>query len=425
MSNDLTIVEKDNLQVVVIFDGARGKQGLPGDDGDQGDPGRGLNMLGNWVSGTIYCPGDIVTDRSSLVGHVTSFYIQKTDQPCSPSTMAPWQDPTRWAEAGAQDWDNAFGGIWEVYQINHGFTRIGQPITYSAAANRYILASSSSMDNVGIALVREVIDADRVILQSSGEVPNIDPAVIYPDLSAWQRGRLYYVSTAMGRLELTPPTDHSSITNPILIAADDDPQTGGVNGIALPWAPVQAAQRFMPVGWSKFYYTATAGQTVLTGPDNNAQTLAYTPGVNTDVFVNGLNRPESAYTATDGVSITLGAPLSAGDIVEVWTPSQPLSVLVPSTTMKLDSIEALFDGTETVFPLLYGGVPVAISDETSAMIWLDATAQEPQIDYELTTPGGATSIEFKEPPEPGTRFWGVVFEPSDGNVGGVIDGGTW
>jgi hypothetical protein len=63
-----------------------------------------------------------------------------------------------------------------------------------------------------------------------------------------------------------------------------------------------------------FVYTATAAQTTFTGADLTAQVLAYTPG-NIEVFVQGLRRSPSTYTASNGTSVVFGAGLNASDQV--------------------------------------------------------------------------------------------------------------
>lgn len=415
------IIDTPENNLVIVHDGRRGARGTQGKPGPKGEQGRGIEVKGSWVSGTSYGPGDAVTDRSRMIAGVTSLYLQRTDKPLSASTLPPWQDTARWVEVGASDFSNSFGGIWEVYQLDHGFTKIGQPVAFSTLAARYVLASAGNEDELGIAVVREVIDDDRVILQSTGEVPNIDPSLIYPSGDPWQLGATYYVSMTRGRLEPRKPTDPNAFANPILIAADDDPQTGGVNGIALPWAPVTGVREYIPVGKRKFYYTAAAGQTRFDGPDENNNLLQYLVGSNTEVFVNGLNLRETSYVATDGTRIDIPGA-NTGDLIEIWTPDRPLDILVRSTVLKLDNIEAQFDGSETTFALTYGGAPVVFQDAASVQVWLDATSQEPLVDYELQDTAGDLQIVFRDPPEPSTRFWGVALSPS--GQAGVPPGGA-
>ena len=64
-------------------------------------------------------------------------------------------------------------------------------------------------------------------------------------------------------------------------------------------------------------FTATAGQTVFTGNDDNSVALAYDPNF-LDTYLNGVRIINgSDYTATDGSTITLTAGANAGDILSV------------------------------------------------------------------------------------------------------------
>ena len=68
---------------------------------------------------------------------------------------------------------------------------------------------------------------------------------------------------------------------------------------------------------SVYEYTATAGQTVLTGADENGNTLAYTPG-KVLVFLNGVlmdNRTSTDYTETNASTITFSAGLQVSDTI--------------------------------------------------------------------------------------------------------------
>lgn len=403
-----------SVRTVYIHNGPRGPQGLPGDTGPQGPQGPGVNVLGNWVNGTTYGPLDAVTYRSSLMDGVDSLYIQKSSEASSVSTTPPHEDPSRWEEIGSVSFGNAFGGIWEVYQFNHGFEYVGTPVAFDFATQTYISADADATGDLGIAVVREVIDDDRVILQSTGSVPYIDSRVIYPDGSSWTQGVIYYVSTVRGRLQETPPDETLARINPILMAADS-PSPGAMNGIALPWQPQEAGptpQRVL-VGFDKYYYDAAGGEMSFSGADRNGNVLSYTAGdASNEVFVQGLNLDETAFTMPDGVTVGLTAPAQAGDVIEVWVPAQPLTTVIPSTLAKLDNIEGSFNSATKVFPLAVGGVPVATASATNAMVTLDMFLQEPEVDYTIIpTPGDElySSISFSEPPPAGTRFTGLLF----------------
>lgn len=72
-------------------------------------------------------------------------------------------------------------------------------------------------------------------------------------------------------------------------------------------------------------FTAVGGETVLSGLDDNAVTLGYTPG-REQVRINGVLKTAAQggnpndYTATDGTSITLTVALTASDVVSVISP---------------------------------------------------------------------------------------------------------
>ena len=70
-------------------------------------------------------------------------------------------------------------------------------------------------------------------------------------------------------------------------------------------------------GTSVYEFTATANQTVLTGSDENGNTLSYTPG-KILVFLNGVlmdNRTSTDYTETNASTITFSAGLQVSDTV--------------------------------------------------------------------------------------------------------------
>ena len=70
-------------------------------------------------------------------------------------------------------------------------------------------------------------------------------------------------------------------------------------------------------GISNYEFTATANQTVLTGADENGNTLSYTPG-KVLVFLNGVlmdNRTSTDYTETNASTITFSAGLQVSDTI--------------------------------------------------------------------------------------------------------------
>ena len=70
-------------------------------------------------------------------------------------------------------------------------------------------------------------------------------------------------------------------------------------------------------GTTVYEFTATANQTVLTGADENGNTLSYTPG-KVLVFLNGVlmdNRTSTDYTETNASTITFSAGLQVSDTI--------------------------------------------------------------------------------------------------------------
>jgi len=69
---------------------------------------------------------------------------------------------------------------------------------------------------------------------------------------------------------------------------------------------------------NRYYYTATASQTLFSGADDNGQTLAYADSKYLDVYLNGvLLVAGTDYTATTLTSVSLTTGAAADDIIEI------------------------------------------------------------------------------------------------------------
>lgn len=69
---------------------------------------------------------------------------------------------------------------------------------------------------------------------------------------------------------------------------------------------------------NRYYYTATASQTLFSGADDNGQTLAYADSKYLDVFLNGVSLVAGTdYTATTLTSVSLTSGAAADDIIEI------------------------------------------------------------------------------------------------------------
>jgi len=390
----------ETSRTVVVYDGTRGPAGLPGEQGDTGAPGGdgdSLVVKGMWSSGNVYGPLDSVQSRSTAVDNVSSLFTQISSFPTGVSTVEPHLDPTRWTEVGATDTDGVFGGVWTVHQTAHPFSKIGQPAALQGSG--YSLASAASASLLGIAIVREVIDLDSFVLQSTGGLKEFDPSVISGGNPV--AGETYYVSATAGFLTLTPPTGTGQVTNPIFVSGP----TVDV-GVVVPWTPVEntAIVVGVPSARSKFYYTMSAGQTLINVADDQGNTPVW---IDTkDVFRNGLNLRETDEYTFDATSVTLAASSQAGDRVEIWTENAAISVVIQR--VKIDPL--VFDGSTTTFSIKVAGTGVAFTTPESLDVLIDGNPQEPGVDYTTLDNAGDTDIVFNTAPETEDRFWGLLTE---------------
>lgn len=395
----------------VLFAGRRGVPGGKGEKGDKGDSGRSIMVRGQWASGTIYAPGDAVTGDSTAAQGITSLYVQRDGVPESTSTTEPRLDLGRWAEIGATDLSNVTGAIWRVIQNGHGFTGVGQPVTYSQSANRWILATNKIGEPAAVAVVREIVSPNEVILQGSGDISGLDPSIILPGpASQFTAGRFYYASSAPGFLTETPTVQASNFTSNAMLLA-----TGPSSGVVLQWQATPNVVGRRAVGYDSFFYDATPGQTVFSGPDLNANVLAYATDNQMRVLVDGVDVSSfDGFTASTSVSVTLATPLVGGERVEIRVLADPTSAIAPATAAVVDSIQPLFDGVTRKFPLtVNSGAALALGPSQNVLVWLDGNTQEPGADY-LVVAGATTDsdIEFTVPPAAGTRFWALAGVPT-------------
>jgi len=70
--------------------------------------------------------------------------------------------------------------------------------------------------------------------------------------------------------------------------------------------------------FTRWVETLSASATVLSGLDDNSNTLSYTPGLE-QVYVNGILLLPSEYTATSGSSIVLSEAAVSGDVIQIYT----------------------------------------------------------------------------------------------------------
>ena len=121
------------------------------------------------------------------------------------------------------------------------------------------------------------------------------------------------------------PDDYTS-TNGSTIVLDDGAKSSDYLEIVAWTSGVTSG---LITGISNYEFTATAGQTVLTGSDENSVTLSYTPG-KVLVFLNGVlmdNRSGADYVETSASTITFNAGLQVNDtvIIKSYTGSAPFT----------------------------------------------------------------------------------------------------
>jgi hypothetical protein len=148
----------------------------------------------------------------------------------------------------------------------------------------------------------------------------------------------------------------------------------------------------------RYRFTASGGETSLSGLDDNGLTLSYLPGKE-QVYLNGVLLVRTTdYTATDGTSLTSLAALAASDIVEIITfTSFELAdaIVVTDFNAKGDLLAATAADTLGVLAVGSNGtVLVADSAEATGLKWSaydPLPSQTGNTGKYLTTDGSSTS----------------------------------
>jgi hypothetical protein len=162
-----------------------------------------------------------------------------------------------------------------------------------------------------------------------------------------------------------------------------------------------------------YVYTATANQSVFSGPDDNGRNPAAQLGTHPyDVHVNGVKLvANDDYTVTGATAtLTLTDPVTAGTVVQ-WDILVSRDELAPGAVNAFKMIAFAPDGVKTQFPLQYlkVGVPTnaSVGDGTQLFVVIDGVTQEPGSDY---TALGST-LSMQEPPRADAHFWAVWYQP--------------
>jgi len=168
----------------------------------------------------------------------------------------------------------------------------------------------------------------------------------------------------------------------------------------------------------RFYYTATAAQTVFSGADSNGKTLAYQDGGYVDVYLNGVLLQDTIdYTATTKTSITLVSGATAGDLIEIVA----YGIFSVADTVSAAS-GGTFEGAVTINSDLTVDTDTLYVDSTNNRVGIGTTSPDTLV--EVSADSGNASIKFARSNTASTDddFGSIVFENSVGTTLASIRG---
>ena len=187
-----------------------------------------------------------------------------------------------------------------------------------------------------------------------------------------------YTEVYLNGIKLVSGTDYTATNGTSIVLTSGASASDTLEVIAMGGTDV--INLIVSRGFNSFLYTATASQTVFSGSDDNADTLAYTAG-QLQVFLNGVLLDSSDYTATNGTSITLGAGAALNDKISVMAYS----------TNDLDHI-----GTLTIAGITYpssdgGAGQVLVTDGSGNLVFDDASGGIALTDLSVSTNSAGTA----------------------------------
>ena len=145
----------------------------------------------------------------------------------------------------------------------------------------------------------------------------------------------------------------------------------------------------------RYRFTASGGETSISGTDDNGLTLSYLPGKE-QVYLNGvLLARTSDYTASNGTSLTSLAALAASDIVEIITfTSFELATALVSTD--IDAKGDLFVGTaaDTIGKLTVGTNGYFLKANSSTATGLEWAAVDLSTKQDVVSGVSSTEIGY-------------------------------
>ena len=187
-----------------------------------------------------------------------------------------------------------------------------------------------------------------------------------------------YTEVYLNGIKLVSGTDYTATNGTSIVLTSGASASDTLEVIAMGGTDV--INLIVSRGFNSFLYTATASQTVFSGSDDNADTLAYTAG-QLQVFLNGVLLDSSDYTATNGTSITLGAGAALNDKISVMAYS----------TNDLDHI-----GTLTIAGITYpssdgSAGQVLVTDGSGNLVFDDASGGIALTDLSVSTNSAGTA----------------------------------
>ena len=126
-------------------------------------------------------------------------------------------------------------------------------------------------------------------------------------------------STTVFTLSVSSTSNNSIVT--VSGVVQDPTSSYSISTTSLTFTEAPALQSINAYGsaqqYVNYYFLASAGQTVVSGADQNSKTLSYSVGI-IGVFLNGIKQVNGVdYTATDGASITFLNALALNDVIEI------------------------------------------------------------------------------------------------------------
>lgn len=241
MSGQVAVFDADT-DMVVVYDGPRGQTGPDGPVGPVGPKGDGFVARGDWQNNLAYTENDTVVATSSVNANIDSLWIVREGQ--TPTVgVEPKDEPSAWMEVGSPRTTDGLGPVWEVTQLAHPFTMVGQPATFNPGTGSYELADARYPERLMYGVVLDIPDANTVVFQAAGELAYVDPFVIYDPATAagrsdadWVPGQIYYLSSAPGMIQVEKPSAAGWIDQPVLVPTETNGD-GTTRAVIIPWGP--------------------------------------------------------------------------------------------------------------------------------------------------------------------------------------------